>query len=144
MAAPTQKPVEKFAGGRIDVTNQAEVDRIRQQRRRRAIGGRTALYTIAIIAALFAAGPFIWSAITSFKVDPDLYTKANNPFIYNLPPTLEHWRFLLSDTQFLTFAWNTLWVGLFVVAITLLVGLPAAYALARLEIIQESRRLTAS
>ena len=133
MAAPTQNPAEKFAGGRIDVTHQGEVDRIRRQRRRRAIGGRTVLYTIAIVAALYAAGPFIWSAITSFKVDPDLYTKANNPFIYNLPPTLEHWRFLLSDTQFLTFAWNTLWVGFLVVSITLFVGLPAAYALARLE-----------
>jgi multiple sugar transport system permease protein len=125
--------VEKFAGGRIDVTNEGEVARRRRQRRRRAIGGRTALYITAIIAALSGAGPLIWSAITSFKVDPDLYTKANNPFVFNLPPTLEHWRFLLSDTQFLTFAWNTLWVGLLVVAITLLIGLPAAYALARLD-----------
>jgi multiple sugar transport system permease protein len=124
---------ERFTGGRIDVTDKEEVDRIRRQRRRRATWGRVALYTIAIIAALIAAGPFIWSAITSFKVDPDLYTKANNPFIYNLPPTLEHWRFLLNDTQFLTFAWNTLWVGFFVVSITLFVGLPAAYALARLD-----------
>ncbi|CAN5589039.1 carbohydrate ABC transporter permease [soil metagenome] len=133
MADPTNNRAEKFAGGRIDVTSKDEVDRMRRQRRRRATGGRIALYTIAIIAALYAAGPFIWSAITSFKVDADLYTKANNPFIYNPAPTLEHWRFLLSDTQFLTFAWNTLWVGLFVVAITLFVGLPAAYALARLE-----------
>jgi len=124
---------KSFSGGRIDVTNQAEVERIRRQRRRRTRGGRIALYTIAIIAGLIAAGPFIWSAITSFKVDPDLYTKANNPFIYNLPPTLEHWRFLLADTQFLTFAWNTFWVGFLVVSITLFVGLPAAYALARLE-----------
>ena len=29
--------------------------------------------------------------------------------------------------------WNTLWVGLLVVAITLLLGLPAAYSLARLD-----------
>jgi multiple sugar transport system permease protein len=128
-----QSGAERFTGGRIDVTDKEEVDRIRRQRRRRATWGRVALYTIAIIAALIAAGPFIWSAITSFKVDPDLYTKANNPFIYNLPPTLEHWRFLLNDTQFLTFAWNTLWVGFFVVSITLFVGLPAAYALARLD-----------
>jgi len=128
-----QNGAERFTGGRIDVTDKEEVDRIRRQRRRRATWGRIALYTIAIIAALMAAGPFIWSAITSFKVDPDLYTKANNPFIYNLPPTLEHWRFLLNDTQFLTFAWNTLWVGFFVVSITLFVGLPAAYALARLD-----------
>jgi len=129
----SQSASERFTGGRIDVTDKEEVDRIRRQRRRRATWGRIALYTIAIIAALIAAGPFIWSAITSFKVDPDLYTKANNPFIYNLPPTLEHWRFLLNDTQFLTFAWNTLWVGFFVVSITLFVGLPAAYALARLD-----------
>jgi multiple sugar transport system permease protein len=128
-----QNGAERLTGGRIDVTDKNEVDRIRRQRRRRATWGRIALYTIAIIAALMAAGPFIWSAITSFKVDPDLYTKANNPFIYNLPPTLEHWRFLLNDTQFLTFAWNTLWVGFFVVSITLFVGLPAAYALARLD-----------
>jgi ABC-type glycerol-3-phosphate transport system permease component len=133
VAAPTHNRVEQFAGGRIDVSNEGEVARRRRQRRRRAIGGRTALYITAIIAALSAAGPLIWSAITSFKVDPDLYTKANNPFIFNLPPTLEHWRFLLSDTQFLTFAWNTLWVGLLVVAITLLIGFPAAYALARLD-----------
>jgi multiple sugar transport system permease protein len=128
-----QNGAERFTGGRIDVTDKDEVERIRRQRRRRATGGRIVLYTIAIIAALIAAGPFIWSAITSFKVHPDLYTTANNPFIYNLPPTLEHWRFLLNDTQFLTFAWNTLWVGFFVVSITLFVGLPAAYALARLE-----------
>jgi multiple sugar transport system permease protein len=133
VVARAQSDVERFTGGRIDVTDKDEVDRIRRQRRRRSTWGRIALYTIAMIAALVAAGPFIWSAITSFKVDPDLYTKANNPFIYNLPPTLEHWRFLLTDTQFLTFAWNTLWVGFFVVSITLFVGLPAAYALARLD-----------
>lgn len=122
-----------FTSGRIDVTNKDEVDRRRQQRRRRERGARIALYSVAIIGALAAAGPFIWSSITSFKSDPDLYTKANNPFLYNLPPTLEHWRLLLYDSEFLTFAWNTLWVGLLVVAVTLLIGLPAAYALARLD-----------
>jgi ABC-type glycerol-3-phosphate transport system permease component len=116
-----------------DVTNKDEVERHRRQRRRRDRGGRIVLYVIAIIGALTAAGPFLWSAITAFKANPDLYTKANNPFIYNEPPTLEHWRLLFFDTQFLTFAWNTLWVGVLVVAITLLIGLPSAYALARLD-----------
>jgi multiple sugar transport system permease protein len=127
------KDVERLTGGRIDLTNKDEVDRRRRQRHRRTVGGRTALYTIAVIAALAGAGPLIWSTITSFKADPDLYTQANNPFIYNLPPTLDHWRLLLYDTAFLTFAWNTLWVGVLVVAITLLIGLPSAYALARLD-----------
>ena len=133
MAVDTRKPVERFTGGRVDLTNKDEVVQRRQQRHRRAIRGRIALYITAAVAALAGAGPFIWSTITSFKAHPDLYTKANNPFIYNLPPTLDHWRLLFFDTQFLTFAWNTLWVGFLVVSITLLIGLPAAYALARLD-----------
>jgi len=88
----------------------------------------------ATIAALIAAAPFLWGTITSFKQDPDLYNPENNPFAYNLPPTGEHVRFLFSGTDFLTFVWNTLWVGLLVVAITLVIGLPAAYTLARLNV----------
>src|ERR671915_1980180 len=133
MAVDTGNGAERLTGGRIDLTNKDEVDRRRRQRRRHVIGGRTALYATAVIAALAGAGPFIWSTITSFKANPDLYTQANNPFIYNTPPTVEHWNLLFWGTDFLTFAWNTLWVGLLVVAITLIIGLPTAYALARLD-----------
>ncbi|MDQ3660758.1 MAG: carbohydrate ABC transporter permease [Actinomycetota bacterium] len=133
MAVDAGDRVERFSGGRIDLTDKDEVERRRRQRRRHSTGGRIALYITALIAALTGAGPFIWSAITSFKADPDLYTQTNNPFIYNLPPTLDHWRLLFYGTEFLTFAWNTLWVGLVVVGITLLIGLPTAYALARLD-----------
>lgn len=119
--------------GAIDLTKKADVDQARHRRRRQVIRGRVAIYVTAAVAIVSGAGPFIWSAITSFKADADLYTKANNPFIFNLPPTLEHWALLFYDTAFLTFALNTLWVGLLVVAITLVVSLPAAYALARLD-----------
>ncbi len=127
-------PAREHLGASIDVTDTQQVERKRREANRRHRLGRIALYVLAIGAAFLAAAPFLWSTITSFKASPDLYTKANNPFIYNEPPTLEHWRLLLFDTAFLTFAWNTLWVGLLVVAITLVVGLPAAYALARLDL----------
>ena len=133
MTVDAGKRVERTSGAAVDLTNKNEVEGRRRQRHRRAIGGRIALYSTAVVAALAGAGPFIWSLITSFKADPDLYTKANNPFIYNLPPTLDHWRLLFHESEFLTFAWNTLWVGLLVVGITLLIGLPSAYALARLD-----------
>ena len=102
---------EKLSDGRIDVRNQSEVDRVRRQRRRRARRGAHRPFTsVAIIAALFAAGfPFIWRASSSFKRDPDLYTPGNNPFIYNLPPTTESIGLPVPIDQFLTFAWNTLW-----------------------------------
>ena len=105
--------------------------------RRRAILrhrlGRVGLYVAAITAALICAGPFLWSLITAFKQSPDLYQRNNNPFLYNLPSTRKHVVYLFQDTAFLTFVWNTLWVGVLVVAITLALSFPAAYSLARLD-----------
>jgi multiple sugar transport system permease protein len=100
--------------------------------RRHALG-RVGLYAAAIGAALVAALPFLWGTITALKQDADLYNAENAPFQFNLDPTYEHVSFLFGETQFLTFAWNTLWVGLLVVAITLAISLPAAYSLGRLN-----------
>ena len=116
-----------------DVTSGAQVARQRRQAARRHVQARAGLYLAAILAALLAAGPFIWATITAFKQDQDLYTRANNPFVFNKSPTLDHVNLLFSDTSFTTFLWNTVWVGALVVAITLLVSLPAAYSLARLD-----------
>jgi len=109
------------------------VQRLRQQARRRHTAARTGLYAAAVLSALVAAGPFLWAGVTAFKQNQDLYRRANNPFVFNLPPTGEHVRYLWESTEFLTFVWNSLWVGLLVVAITLALGLPAAYSLARLD-----------
>ncbi|MBA2337272.1 MAG: carbohydrate ABC transporter permease [Acidimicrobiia bacterium] len=107
-----------------------ETDRRRADRRR--VWGRVALYALAIGAALAAAFPFLWSTITMFKQDQDLYIKENNPFWFNEPPTMEHVTYLFTNTEFLTFVSNTVVVGLAVVVITLAISLPAAYSLARL------------
>jgi len=94
---------------------------------------RVAVYLAAILAALLCAAPFLWSLVTAFKQNRDLYDPRNNPFLYNRPATSDHVRYLFDHTAYGTFVWNTVWVGLLVVAITLLLGLPAAYALARLD-----------
>jgi multiple sugar transport system permease protein len=117
----------------LDQVTPAEVERVRRQVARRHVAARTGLYLAAITAALLAAGPFLWSAITAFKQNSDLYNAQNNPFIYNRPATSDHVGYLFTDTTFPTFAWNTLWVGTLVVLITLALGLPAAYSLARLD-----------
>lgn len=106
-------------------------DRRRYLRRHRT--GRVALYVLAVLSALLAAGPFVWAAITTFKQDSDLYRRRNNPFVFNEPPTTDHVQLLFGRTGFVTFAWNTLWVGTLVVLITLALSLPAAYSLARLD-----------
>jgi multiple sugar transport system permease protein len=117
----------------LDVTDRAQVERARGRIAVRRRFERAGLYVAAIIAALVAAAPFLWGTITAFKQDSDLYNAQNSPFLFHVAPTTDHVRFLFTDTQFETFAWNTLWVGVLVVAITLAVGLPAAYSLARLD-----------
>ena len=110
---------------------------IEQQRRRaqrRYVLSRIVVYAVALLASLLAAFPFIVEGIITFKRDQDLYAPGNNPFIYNLDPTTEHLDYLFTSTGFLTFVGNTLLVGGCVVAVTLLLALPAAYSLARLPL----------
>jgi multiple sugar transport system permease protein len=83
--------------------------------------------------AILLAFPFYWMLWKSFKTDQDLYNVENVPFGFaDGSPTLHNYRFLLEETQYLTWVKNTLFVGLVVVLITLVLAVPAGYALARL------------
>ncbi|OGL59701.1 MAG: sugar ABC transporter permease [Candidatus Tectomicrobia bacterium RIFCSPLOWO2_12_FULL_69_37] len=93
--------------------------------------GRAGSYGIIALFTIFSAFPFYWMLITTFKSTPDLLKRGNNPFLLNEPPTLEHLKVLFHDTLFGQWIWNTLFVGVLVVAITLLLAVPAGYALAR-------------
>ncbi len=88
-----------------------------------------------VIAAFsaFAAFPFFWMLITMFKETNDLLNAEHNPFLYHAPPTLENLRVLFFDTLFGRWVLNTLFVGVAVVIITLLLAVPAGYALARMS-----------
>lgn len=85
--------------------------------------------TIFTVALAF---PFYWMVIATFKRNIDLYAMENNPFIFNLPPTLDNLRLLFNETRYVRWLENTALVGAIVVVITLLLAIPAAYALARL------------
>ncbi len=82
--------------------------------------------------ALFAVFPIVWMLISTFKQDGDLYNAANNPFLFNLPPTLKNITFLFTGTNYPTFLLNSLVIGVLVVLITLVLSVPAAYSLSRL------------
>lgn len=99
-------------------------------RRRAARGVHFGL--VAAFAA-FCAFPFYWMLITTFKDVHDLINTANNPFLFNLPPTMENLRILFGETRYLRWVLNTLVVAAGVVGITLLLAVPAGYSLARLS-----------
>jgi len=96
------------------------------------LGASGAHIATVLAFTLFTAFPFYWMLITTFKRTSDLMTRENNPFLFNEPPTLEHLRVLFYETLYGKWLWNTAWVGAIVVVITLLLAVPAGYALARL------------
>ena len=100
--------------------------------RLRRLGRGGGHFALLAVFATFTAFPFYWMLITTFKRTSDLLTRANNPFIFNEPPTLENIRILFDDTLYLRWLLNTGFVALVVVAITLVLAVPAGYALARL------------
>ncbi|MBO0755854.1 MAG: carbohydrate ABC transporter permease [Bradyrhizobiaceae bacterium] len=97
----------------------------------RRVTEETSFYAAVIVLVAFAAFPFYWMLITTFKTDGDLYNLKSDPYWFNAPPTLEHLRYLFEDTLFVQWLWNTALIGLCVVAITLVVAVPAGYSLAR-------------
>jgi len=99
----------------------------------RTVAGKAAHFGILAAFATFAAFPFAWMLITTFKQTNDLLDPSTFPFWYQKGPTLENLRVLFEETLFLRWIGNTLFVGLLVVIITLLLAVPAGYALARLS-----------
>ena len=101
--------------------------------RLRRWGASGAHFAIIVGFTVFASFPFLWMLITTFKETRDLLNTENNPFLFNDPPTLEHLRILFTETLYPVWIWNTVLVGIAVVAITLLLAVPAGYSLARLS-----------
>lgn len=92
----------------------------------------SAFYSALLLFTLFAIFPGIWMVISIFKRSSDLYSVTNNPFLYHPGPTISHLVDLFTQSNFLTFVANSAIIGACVVGITLLLAIPAAYALARL------------
>ena len=93
--------------------------------------------------AIVLAFPFYLALVTMFKTNEDLAIVEHSPYVINDAEgnfhwdfwnyaTTEHVRFLFEDTNYPQWLLNTLLVGGAVVAITLLLAMPAGYALARL------------
>jgi multiple sugar transport system permease protein len=98
----------------------------------RKFGPRVTKGLFLLFFVVLLAFPFYWMVIAAFKQNIDLYNVESNPFIFNLKPTLDHIKLLFTETRFERWLGNTALVGTLVVVITLLLSIPAAYALARL------------
>jgi multiple sugar transport system permease protein len=93
-------------------------------------------YIPLAVFILFTLFPFYWMAVTAFRPDPELYRSwraANATPFWTIDPTIEHFKDLLSRTEFLQWLWNTMLIATVSTLISLVCGMFAGYALARLR-----------
>ncbi len=97
---------------------------------RTMITPRGPLLLLAALALLvFAAFPFVWMASTAFKVSHEIFVTP--PTLWPRTFTLANLERLFAETRFVAYFFNSLKVSLATMALTLLVSVPAAYALTR-------------
>src|SRR2546421_488334 len=71
--------------------------------------------------------------ITAFKNGTEFYDATATPYWFKTGPTWDNVRYLFHNTPYTTWLRNTAIIGLAVVGITLVLAVPAGYALARLS-----------
>lgn len=109
----------------------ADAPRTRRHKEIRRHAWIYAAITPYVIIAIF---PIYWMAITALKQDPDLYRMDQFPLWFHLPPTWKNFSYLFYSTNYGAWIVNTMTIAAWVAVITLLIAVPAGYALARLRI----------
>jgi multiple sugar transport system permease protein len=90
------------------------------------------LYIPLAVCMVLMLFPFYWMLITSIKPNRELYSQKVMPLIVH-QPTLKHYYDLLSETNFITWTYNTLLVAVVTTVVSLILGTMMAYPLARLK-----------
>ncbi len=92
----------------------------------------SALRSLAIlIIVIILILPFLWMVLSSFKNQIDITTSSN---ILQFQPTLENYQNVFGQYNFLLYMMNSLLVAVAATVFSLLLGLPAAYAIARYKV----------
>jgi len=92
------------------------------------IGGSIGRNTLLSMWTIFALFPLLWMVLLTFKSDAQMF---NTTFIFT--PTLENYSAVLVGTDYLQSFLDNIIVSGAAVMIAVIVGVPAAYALARYD-----------
>src|ERR1700727_1486628 len=88
-------------------------------------------YFFLTLFAIFSLVPPLYMLITSLKSSTEISAATNPWWVYS--PTLSNYIELLTSNQYLTFFRNSALVSIMVVIITMLISIPAAFALSRMR-----------
>jgi ABC-type glycerol-3-phosphate transport system permease component len=100
---------------------------------RSSLRARVVIYLLLIAAAVFTLLPFVWAILNSIKTSADTFEpSAIIPFV-NFQPTLDSWINVLDDPQTENAFISSVAVSIGTTIFSLILGVPAAYALARFK-----------
>lgn len=88
-------------------------------------------YFFLVLFAIFFLTPPVYMLITSLKSSAEISAATNPWWVFH--PTLSNYVELLTSNQFLRFFWNSSIISIVVVIVTMLISIPAAFALARMK-----------
>ena len=77
--------------------------------------------------------PFYWMTVTSFKSNEELHAYRGLDALWIFEPTLENIRFLLFETEYPRWLWNTMFVTVTATFLSIFCAVCAAYAIERLR-----------
>lgn len=92
-----------------------------------------AAYGCLILFVIFFLFPPYYMLITSLKTNKEIAELSSNPWLIKQGLTFEHYKYLFTETPFLTFFKNTIIVTISVVIISMVISVLAAYSLSRLR-----------
>jgi multiple sugar transport system permease protein len=120
----------------MTVVSLATAERPRSRRRYGSISRdrrwalRWSYFFLALFAVFFLTPP-VYMLITSLKTSAEISAATNPWWVFH--PTLGNYLELLTSSQYLTFFRNSALVSVIVVTITMLISVPAAFALSRMR-----------
>jgi len=108
----------------VAISQEAIASRRRANLRRALYGAlRAVLLLIVLVVLLF---PIVWMALAAFQSHIDIISPA-----WGFEPTTRNFEKVFDEYNFLRYMWNSFLVAALSTLLSLLLGLPAAYAIAR-------------
>lgn len=84
--------------------------------------------TMLVLVVLTFLAPLVWMFLASLKTTVDIYDPAT-AFVFT--PTLANYETVFGRANYLQYIFNSFWVGFASTALSLLLGVPAAYSMSR-------------
>jgi multiple sugar transport system permease protein len=105
-------------------------------------GSKAMIYLIMLLACAWVLVPFLWAVLNSIKTLEETFRSGTIIPFLQFQPTLDSWHQVLTDPGVLHALLSSVVVSGGATVLVLVIGVPAAYSLARFEFPMASRDIT--